>query len=289
MRRHRWLSPWNDVCQTNVEISYWWRVTTQIWVVLLIGWHKFPTSQKHYPILGSDTSSVWNFYVRFLAFISRGNHDGAAKCRLVSQALTFQGEPNQTKLTLFREDGWHLTVTQKPVSSENSLRGRFSEGKVKGTSDARETQSTCEEGGNLSPLLPRARIPFPFPFERLLLRLSRKENPKQTQPTYSVHTGTRNRWQASATPTTVPRWLLPLSKLTNLKFRSCSFLRVSLSLAISSTFLWRNPNKKKNIFVLAATRLKLFKTTRNKSFCLLADLFFLFRARVRKWKPRRVY
>ena len=164
------------------------------------------------------------------------------------------------------------------MSPENSLRGRFSEGKVKGISDAREAPSTCEGGGNHSSLLPRARIPFPFPFERLLLRLSRKENPKQTQPTYSVHTGTRTRWQASAPPT-VPRWLLPFSKLTNRKFRSCSFLRVSLSLAISSTFLWRNPNKNICIFVLAATRLKLFKTTRNKSFCLFADLFFLFRVR----------
>ena len=92
-------------------------------------------------------------------------------------------------------------------------------------------------GENLSSCLTRARIPFPFPFERLLLRLSRRENPKQTQPTYSDYTGTRTRWQASATSTTVPRWLLPLSKLTNRKFRSCSFLRVSLSLAISSTFL----------------------------------------------------
>ena len=173
---------------------------------------------------------------------------------------------------------------QKPLRAENSLQGRLSEGKVKGTSDELEVRA---RGGNLSSLLPRARIPFPFPFERLLM-LSRKENPKQTQPTYSVHTVTRTRWQASA-PTTASRLLLPLSKLTNRKFRSCSFLRVSLSLAISSTFLWRNPNKKKNIFVLAAAQLKLFKTTRNKSFCLFADLFFLFRARVRKLKPRRVY
>lgn len=162
---------------------------------------------------------------------------------------------------------------EKPLRAENSLRGWLSEGRVKGSSDARETRSACERGGNLSSLLSRARIAFPFPFERLLLRLSRKENPKQTQPTYSIHTGTRTRWQASA-PTTVPRWLLPLSKLTNRKFRSCSFLRVSLSLAISSTFLWRNPNKRKNIYVLAAIRLKRLKTTRNKSFCLFADLFF---------------
>ena len=33
----------NDVLETTAEIPYWWRVTTQIWVVLPIGWSKFPT------------------------------------------------------------------------------------------------------------------------------------------------------------------------------------------------------------------------------------------------------
>ena len=36
------VSPPNDVRGTSAEIAYWWRVTTQIWVVLLIGWDKFP-------------------------------------------------------------------------------------------------------------------------------------------------------------------------------------------------------------------------------------------------------
>ena len=36
-------------------------ITTQIWLVLLIGWSKFPTNQKHHPYLGSDVSSVLNF------------------------------------------------------------------------------------------------------------------------------------------------------------------------------------------------------------------------------------
>ena len=31
------VSPPNDVWETNAEIPYWWRVTTQIWVVPLIG------------------------------------------------------------------------------------------------------------------------------------------------------------------------------------------------------------------------------------------------------------
>ena len=33
----------NDVLETTAEIPYWWRVTTQIWVELPIGWSKFPT------------------------------------------------------------------------------------------------------------------------------------------------------------------------------------------------------------------------------------------------------
>ena len=53
-------------------------LTTQIWLVLLIGWTKFPrgrTNRKHDPDLGSDTSSVWNFsaVVSQIYVISRGN------------------------------------------------------------------------------------------------------------------------------------------------------------------------------------------------------------------------
>ena len=45
-----------DVWKTNAEILYRWRVTTQIWVVLLIGRSKFSTNNKHYPDLGGDAS-----------------------------------------------------------------------------------------------------------------------------------------------------------------------------------------------------------------------------------------
>ena len=59
--------PRNDVSGKIAEIPYWWRVTTQIWVVFLIRWSKFPrgtTNQKHYPDLGCDT--VWDFCARSL-------------------------------------------------------------------------------------------------------------------------------------------------------------------------------------------------------------------------------
>ena len=32
------VSPPNDVWEMSKEIPYWWRITTQIWVVLLTGW-----------------------------------------------------------------------------------------------------------------------------------------------------------------------------------------------------------------------------------------------------------
>ena len=70
------VCPWNDVWETSAETPYWWSVTTQIWVVLLIGWNKFPTipgttNQKHYLDLGSDASSVWNFCAGFSDVITR--------------------------------------------------------------------------------------------------------------------------------------------------------------------------------------------------------------------------
>ena len=56
----------------GAEISYWWRITTQIWVVFLIGWSKYtlrhdqsealPISEKWYVISmeSSDVILRWN-------------------------------------------------------------------------------------------------------------------------------------------------------------------------------------------------------------------------------------
>ena len=60
--------PPNDVWETSAEIPYWWRVTTQIWVVkpLIESTTRqiCLTNQTHDPDPGSDTSSVWNFCTR---------------------------------------------------------------------------------------------------------------------------------------------------------------------------------------------------------------------------------
>ena len=77
------VSPRNDAWETSAEIPYWWRVTTQIkvwcfWLVVPLG--KFAsTNQKHYPDLGSDVSSVWNFCARSFRGETSG---GVTKCRL---------------------------------------------------------------------------------------------------------------------------------------------------------------------------------------------------------------
>ena len=39
--------------EMNAEIPYWWCITTQIWVVRLIGWSKFPTWHDQSEVLPS--------------------------------------------------------------------------------------------------------------------------------------------------------------------------------------------------------------------------------------------
>ena len=71
------------------EIPYWWCVTTQIWPVFLLAVprEKFPsTNQKHYPDLGNETSSVWNFCARSSNVVSRGNQWWRRESRLLFEA-----------------------------------------------------------------------------------------------------------------------------------------------------------------------------------------------------------
>ena len=51
LRRHHWFPRENDVWATSVEIPFWWRVTTHIWALLLIGRKNFSrstTNQRRY-------------------------------------------------------------------------------------------------------------------------------------------------------------------------------------------------------------------------------------------------
>ena len=70
-------SLWNDVQATSVEIPYWWCVTTQIWVALLIGpvareicFNQFSTTQIWVDLWAS---SLWTFCSRCPDIIAQGN------------------------------------------------------------------------------------------------------------------------------------------------------------------------------------------------------------------------
>ena len=52
------VSPRNDVWEMSAEIPYWWRVTTQIWVKLPIGWSKIPIAAQ--PIIALTRSGWWH-------------------------------------------------------------------------------------------------------------------------------------------------------------------------------------------------------------------------------------
>ena len=69
------VSQRNAVWGTKSKIPYLWRLTTQVWVLLLISWAAklALASQVHYPDLTSNTSSVWNFCFCYSNVISLGN------------------------------------------------------------------------------------------------------------------------------------------------------------------------------------------------------------------------
>ena len=76
------VSPRNDVWETSAEIPHWWRVTTQIWLVLLIGWGNCTSGHR------TTRSGWWHFIsVEFLRLILRRHFArepvlGVPKCQL---------------------------------------------------------------------------------------------------------------------------------------------------------------------------------------------------------------
>ena len=86
------VSPPNDVWETSAEIPYWWRLTALIWVVLLIGWIKFPTRHDQSEALLS--TQIWivkchkygiSTLVSQTSFC-RETSGSVAKCQLFSRA-----------------------------------------------------------------------------------------------------------------------------------------------------------------------------------------------------------
>ena len=81
------VSPGNDVWATTVEIPYWWRVTTQIWVVHLIGWSKFPNNQKHSSDLSSERHQHGISAVDLQTSFSEETSCVVAKCWLLRSQI----------------------------------------------------------------------------------------------------------------------------------------------------------------------------------------------------------
>ena len=93
----------NDVWETRAEIPYWWRVTTQIWAVLLIGWIKFPTRQDQSPRSTILNRSPWDSTaILYFSVISRFHF----KTVLFEIFLQFSLPPPYTKLKLEKNSGY---------------------------------------------------------------------------------------------------------------------------------------------------------------------------------------
>ena len=48
------VSPRNDVWKTGAEIPYWWRITPQIWVVLLIGQSEALIRSRYWRVISME-------------------------------------------------------------------------------------------------------------------------------------------------------------------------------------------------------------------------------------------
>ena len=98
--------PRNDVWETNAERPYYWRVTTQIWVMFLIGWSKLSANKKLYSDLGS-VASLWNFFARFSG-VFRGETNGdITKCG----SAAFLGYDKKETRFLFDQPSTFVAVT----------------------------------------------------------------------------------------------------------------------------------------------------------------------------------
>ena len=89
------VSPWNDVWETSAERSgeCFWLVDTN-----------FPrgtTNQKHYPDLGRDTSSVWNFCARISDVISRRN-----RWWRLEMSAVFSGYGSSSRTVIVNDNIW---------------------------------------------------------------------------------------------------------------------------------------------------------------------------------------
>ena len=100
-----------DIWETSAEIPYWWRLTTHIWVVLLIGWSKFHTQHDQ----SESVPRSWKWRAISIEFLRSGRTSfrevavgGVAKCRLFFQAIPLFTLESQNSVVFF----WITTSSQ---------------------------------------------------------------------------------------------------------------------------------------------------------------------------------
>ena len=116
------VSPRNDVWETSAEIPYWWRITTQIWVVLVVGcaaWKIFlqpiSSTTQNWVVTRSQYGISHSFLGRHFMGKPVGPSGSVAKCRLFSQANAKQVEIQNHSLAQPLHPGWDI----RPQSSVN--------------------------------------------------------------------------------------------------------------------------------------------------------------------------
>ena len=155
---------------------------------------------------------------------------------------------------------------EKPLRAENSLRGRLSAGKVKGTSDAREARSACE-GLSLA-----REFPSPFLSNVCFSGWVEARTRNKLSPRIGSTRGNEPGGRGVLPPPRHDGCFLFLNSPIG------SFVPV---LFFVSHWVWRSHQLfSEEILIKIKTYLclplhALFKTTRNKSFCLFADRFSL--------------
>ena len=157
--------------------------------------------------------------------------------------------------------------------------------KSKGVFGRARSAKCVRGGGNFSSLLPRARIPFPFPSERLLM-LSRKKNPK-----LSPHIASQRGLEPGGR-----RVLPPLCHDGYFLFLNSPIESSVLVPFFVSHWVWRSHRLfseeiliKGKIYLCSPLHAWNFSKPQGTNLFVCSQIFFLFRAHVRKWKTRRVY
>ena len=114
------VSPRNDVWETSAEIPYWWRVTTRIWVVLLIGCSKFTTNRIRSTIQIKVMKGQRKFCARFSDVISRETSGGVTRCRPFSQAI-LRVVPLSSSITFAPQNSPKMQFNSTPTQSQVAI------------------------------------------------------------------------------------------------------------------------------------------------------------------------